>query len=144
MALIYEKYAKKGFRFIHEGPAAECFSCPLLKACAGRLEKGRLYEVTSLREKKHRCKIHEEGVRVVEVREAPVRALIPVKLAIQSAVITFEPQECNNLLCKYYPLCRPQGLKSGDKCKVLELWNELDALPCGKQLVEATLLRISS
>jgi len=97
-----------------------------------------------VREKTHPCKIHENGVRVVEVQEASIKALIPIKLAVESAIIHFEPQDCNNILCKFYHLCKPQGLRKGDKCKIVSLGRKLYAkIPCKRPLIEAVLRRVT-
>lgn len=82
---------------------------------------GRVYEIVGLRERTFPCKLHEDGVRVVEVVGGDVPAAVPSRVALEGALITFQPQKCESLPCEYSELCEPVGLRDGDRCKVLEV-----------------------
>lgn len=142
VALIGKSQAKKGYRFIYSGIGKPCLSCKLKPVCVDKLEAGRVYEVVAVRDKVHPCELHEGGVRVVELEEAPVLTAIPSKLAIEKAIVTFNPIPCQRAQCAAYEYCATPALKAGDKCLILEV---LEKLPCGKglSLRKALLRRIA-
>ncbi|MGC8850454.1 MAG: UPF0179 family protein, partial [Candidatus Bathyarchaeia archaeon] len=61
----------------------------------------------------------EEGV-LVEVEEAPVSLLVKAEAAIPGALFTYESPDCPSS-CENYALCHPQGLKTGDRCLIVEV-----------------------
>jgi len=142
VTLVGIKQAKKGFKFIHLGPSEQCNNCPLYKTCMGNLEKGRVYEVVEVRNIKHSCSLHEEGVMVVEVQEAEIEAIIDKKVAFEGAIITFHPQKCSEGSCKFLKSCFPPGLKDGDKCKIKEIKEKNVECKLGKKLVVVRLKRM--
>jgi uncharacterized protein (UPF0179 family) len=135
------KQSKTGFQFLHEKPLTECASCRLYKVCMTNLEANRVYEIIEVREKNFPCSIHEEGVRVVKVVEADQEAAINPKFVFPQALITLTTQECHNLSCFHYATCLPQGLKNGDKVKILEV-KEAISCPEGHSLVQVVLRRL--
>ncbi len=141
ITLVGLKQAKKGFTFLNGESLKECEGCTLFKTCSAKLEEGRIYEVTKVRNKVFPCKIHEEGVRVVEVTEKDVEANIENKLAFPYGIITFQPQTCGETLCPSHALCVPQGLKGGDKCKIIEVRKKA-ACSLNRQLVSVVLQRV--
>jgi len=106
------------------------------------LEVGRVYEVVGLRDKVFSCKLHEDGVRVVEVVESNIPAAIPSRKAFEGAVITFYSQKCEFSLCEYSELCEPAGIYDGDRCKILEVGEKIKC-KCGLSLVKVSLSRSS-
>lgn len=134
------KQAQVGFRFVHLGPAKQCLACELMRFCQGKLEKGRIYDVVALRPKVFPCPLHEGGVRVVEVEEAPVQAAIPARSAIEGAVIAFSQQDCELQNCPSSAECRPVGLIDGDRCQILSLLGRVNCLK-GRELRTALLKR---
>ena len=136
------RQAKKGFAFLNEGAPKECENCELLKVCIEKLEVGRVYVVTEVRDKIFPCDVHEEGVRVVVVAESNIGASLERRLAFPSGIITFNPQECKEVSCPHFVRCVPQGLKVGDKCRVVEVKEQV-ACPLNRRLVSAVLQRVT-
>ena len=123
ITLIGKKLAKPGQEFIHYGvgKSRECFGCKLRKVC-DNLEVGRRYVVKSSMNKPHeKCKIHDEGVMLVEVELADVKAFIPTRQAVEGATITYMKPSCSKLSCEYSDLCFPEGVRDGDKCEVAKV-----------------------
>ncbi len=140
VTLVGLKQAKRGFTFLNGEPLKECEECALFNICLAKLETGRIYEVVEVRNKVFPCKVHEEGVRVVGVIEKEAEANIDNRLAFPSGTITFQPQICGEIFCSNYAKCIPQGLKSGDKCKIVVVKGKA-ACPLKRQLVSALLQR---
>jgi uncharacterized protein (UPF0179 family) len=141
ITLVGLKQAKVGFSFLHEGPSKECEGCELFRVCMTNLEPGRIYKVKEVRNKEFPCSVHEEGVRVVEVVEPELEVSIETRLAFPSGIITFQPQECVEISCKNYKKCVPQGLLSGDRCKILSVEGQVKC-PLNRSLVLATVQRL--
>jgi len=135
------KQAKIGFSFIHEGALKECEECKLFRVCMTNLELSRIYRVTKIRDKTFPCRIHEEGVRVVEVIEPDLEVNIETRLAFPSGVITFQSQECEETSCENYQKCVPLGLINGNRCKILSLKGQVKC-PLNRSLVLVTLQRL--
>jgi uncharacterized protein (UPF0179 family) len=135
------KQSKTGFQFLHAKPLTECENCRLYKVCLTNLEADRVYEIIEVREKRFPCNIHEDGVRIVKVVEADREAAINPRFVFPQALITLTTQECLNLGCSHYATCVPQGLKSGDKVKILEVKEAIEC-PEGHLLVEVILRRL--
>jgi len=140
ITIVGLRQAKEGFTFVHSTALEECKSCDLLKTCIENLEPGRVYTVTKVRNKTFPCRVHEEGVRVVEVEEPILKVAIEPRLSFPLATITFNPQDCRNLCCENSRFCVPCGLVEGDKCKILEV-KELLACPLRRSLVRAVVRR---
>lgn len=109
-----------------------------MKGVCFNLEIGMRYRVTGVRTSHHDCKIHENGVRAVEVEKIPLLAAVNSKTAIEGATIAFEKRDCWNIGCDYYRLCSPPGLKTEDKLRVVRLGNEITC-PDGLKLTEVFL-----
>ena len=135
------KQSKTGFLFLHEKPLTECEKCRLYNVCMTNLEADRVYEIIEVRDKNFPCNIHEDGVQVLKVVEADRDAAINPKFVFPQALITFTAQECHNLSCTHYSTCVPQGLKNGEKVKILEV-KEVISCPEGHSLVEVILRRL--
>jgi uncharacterized protein (UPF0179 family) len=117
VTVVGKMQCKVGFEFVFGGPLAECRDCKVRNVCF-HLEENRRYRVRSIREVQHECKIHEDGVRVVEVEKIPMRAMIPAKAALEGAMLTFEEIECRNLRCSNYRLCKPLGALEGLRFRI--------------------------
>ncbi|QLH74343.1 MAG: UPF0179 family protein [Methanomassiliicoccales archaeon] len=137
ITLIGERQAKEGAKFIYRGPLTECRDCKL-KAVCFNLDVGGLYKIKGKRDVHHECKIHEDGVRVVEVERVPIRAVISKKAAVDGSTISIEGARCKNLGCEKYLLCHPPGLEKGMKGRIVKLCNDIDC-PEGQRLVEVML-----
>jgi uncharacterized protein (UPF0179 family) len=135
--LIGEHQAKEGEQFVYRGPLTECRDCKL-KAVCFNLDAGSTYKITVIRDVHHECKIHEEGVRVVEVEKIPMRCVVGQKYAMEGSVITLGDMRCKNLGCEKYRLCYPLGLERSARYRVTAIKGEVEC-PEGIKLVEVEL-----
>ena len=134
VTLIGAKLAKEGEEFIFSGAATECEECKLKKSCTN-LDVGRRYRIEKVREEiKHDCHIHEDGVRVVEVIEPPIKVAIDAKQAMKGFKIVFAPVDCE--LPELFDLCHPMGLKEGDRCTILNVIDDIMGEKKGLKMVE--------
>jgi len=143
VTLIGTKLAKVGTEFVFLGAGKECKKCKLRKACMN-LDAGRRYLITGLREVQHECPVHESGVSVVEVMEAPITATIDSEKALEGAKISFKQQKCDEKNCGSYDFCHPVGLKNGDKCTIVKVIGRLPEHDCRRPLKLVELKRSSS
>ena len=122
VTVVGKMQCKEGFEFVFGGALAECRECKVRNVCF-HLEENRRYRVRGIRDVQHDCRIHEGGVRVVEVEKMPLRAVIPAKAALEGAMFTFEGVQCSNLGCDNYGLCRPLGASEGMRFKITSVEN---------------------
>ncbi|WXG40815.1 MAG: UPF0179 family protein [Candidatus Freyarchaeum deiterrae] len=134
LTLVGIKQAKKGAKFVNVGHAEICENCELYKVCIGNLEPKRVYEIIDIRNIEHPCKIHEEGVRVVEVAHSNIQAALEARQAIPGATITYSPIECTFYDCPSLDICKPSGLFEGDKCLIENLLEKINVCRAGKAL----------
>jgi hypothetical protein len=137
ITLIGEKLAKEGNVFYYMGPLTECRECRLKTVCFS-LEEGRLYAISSVRQVHHDCKVHEEGVRIVEVEKQPIRASVPMRAALEGHTISYEDKACLNIGCPKYAVCMPKGTKPNLKYRILKVVGNVDC-PDGQYLKEVFL-----
>jgi uncharacterized protein (UPF0179 family) len=131
ITLIGTKLAKVGNEFVFRGMAKECEPCKLSKTCLG-LNTGSRYRITGIRNGGNlECFIHDSGVCAVEVVEAPIFVCIEARKAIKGSKIVYEPVMCTISSCENYRICRPEGLKKGDKFTIVNVVGELQG-PCEK------------
>jgi uncharacterized protein (UPF0179 family) len=121
ITLIGTRLAKVGNEFVFKSAAKECQPCKLNKTCLN-LNTGSRYKIVNLRNTaKLECFVHDSGVFAVEVIEAPIRMAIESRKAIKGSKIVFELPPCNNPDCENFPLCRPSGLRQGEKFSIVEV-----------------------
>jgi len=137
VTVVGELQCRKGLEFVFGGPLAECRDCKVRNVCF-HLEEGRIYRVTAVRDVHHECKVHEGGVRVVEVEKVPTRAAIQKSAAVEGSLITFEESNCDWIGCKHFGVCRPAGASEGMKFRVASAGEDLDC-PRGRALRIALL-----
>jgi uncharacterized protein len=137
ITLIGEHQAKRGGEFVYLGPLTECRDCKL-KAVCFNLEAGGMYRIKGVRDVKHECRIHEEGVRVVEVEKIPVVCTVGRKFALEGSTVTYEMIKCRTLGCRNYQICHPKGLQKNMKFHVSSIKEEL-VCPEGNKLVAVVL-----
>lgn len=137
LTVLGNNLAKEGEVFIFLGPLSDCKGCKVKNICF-HLEPGRWYKVVGLRNVKHDCAVHEEGVRVVEVESVPIEAALGKKKAIEGSTITFEPPRCRNVGCKNRMMCFPPGMETGGKLKVVKVGKEVEC-PNGYTVLETML-----
>jgi uncharacterized protein (UPF0179 family) len=136
VTLVGEQLAKKDKDFIYTGSLSECRDCKLKNVCFN-LEDGCRYKITNIRDIHHDCKIHEGGVRIVEVEKIPIPACIESKNAVEGETISINP-DCKNIGCDFYKLCSPVGVESGTKLKITKVKGDIKC-PENKNLKEVLL-----
>lgn len=135
--MIGDMVAREGHEFVYCGPLTDCRECRLKTICFN-LDQGCRYRIIGVRDVKHDCLIHENGVRVVEVEKIPVTCAIPSKYAIEGSTITHEPIKCNEIGCKNYHLCRPIGSTRNVKYRIVTTKGDIKC-PKGDRLVKVVL-----
>lgn len=137
VTLVGDKQVKEGNEFIYVGPLTDCKDCRL-KAVCFNLDAGRKYKIKSLRGVRHDCKIHEEGVQVVEVEAVPMTIALNGKSAIEGSTVTYEFPKCDDVSCETYRLCRPIAMGKGGRAKILRVGKDLKC-PRGYELKKVTI-----
>lgn len=132
VTVVGEQQCKKGFEFVFGGPIADCRECKVKNVCF-HLEQNRWYRVTDVRDVHHECKMHEGGVRVVEVERLPTRAALPARAAVEGAMVTFEESDCKRRGCVHFRLCRPLGAVEGMRFRISSVGAEIEC-PKGDRL----------
>ncbi len=128
MSLVPSSLAKRGFKFVFEGIAGPCKGCRLRSACVDGLEVGRVYEVAELNPKKRfSCPLHGEVV-LATLRKAHILVALPSGL-IEGATTQYKGVECDDLACRNYQYCRPDGLLPGDKIRIVREVGPLSGCP---------------
>ena len=131
ITLIGTRLAKVGNEFIFRGAAKECEPCKFNKTCLG-LNQGSKYRIVNLRNSaKLECFVHDSGVCAVEVIEAPIRMAIESRKAIKGSKIAYEQLSCNYPDCDNFVLCRPSGIKAGEKFSIIAVEDDIEE-PCNK------------
>ncbi|MDI6643502.1 MAG: UPF0179 family protein [Methanobacteriaceae archaeon] len=120
ITLIGKSLAMKGLKFLHYGAATECERCRFKNTCIDSLKEGRMYLIKNVKDTEHHCPIHEgHKVRVVEVEKAHINTLVDSKSAFEGSMLIFKYPDCEDE-CLMRDLCFPEGLKNGDKCKIVK------------------------
>jgi uncharacterized protein (UPF0179 family) len=132
VTLVGETQAKVGTTFIFRGPIPECRDCNRKTVCFN-LEEGTHYEIIGVREKHHECKVHERGVRVVELKKAPIKTTLDSKYAIEGSTVTIEKDECVHIGCESRRICFSIGPNSKKKYKVIKVIEDVNC-PEGRNL----------
>ncbi|MDG6224294.1 MAG: UPF0179 family protein [Candidatus Thermoplasmatota archaeon] len=118
--------AREGTTFTYIGQAPECAECKVRAICHS-LEEGHVYRITALRDKEHDCAVHEgDKVRVVEYEEMPLEIAVPVKKAMEGAIITLDGSECTWAWCASHGYCRRTALPEGARVRILSLGEDLE------------------
>jgi len=123
-------------RFVAIGTLPMCEKCWLKEKCS-QLKRGWIYEVKNiLGQVKHKCPIHGEVV-VAEVEELGVSLVIPKKVAIEGATVTYVPIACKRKECPHWSECtgKRYGLKGQVRLKIVEVIGEVQC-PEGHALVK--------
>jgi uncharacterized protein (UPF0179 family) len=128
VTVVGERQCRKGFEFVFGGPLSECRECKVRNVCF-HLEPNRLYRVTEVRDVHHECKVHEEGVRVVEVEKLPTRTAMNAKAAIEGSMVTYEESDCELIGCPNYRICKPAGAAEGMRLRIASVEGEIE---CGR------------
>lgn len=131
VTIVGSVLAHEGAEFVYAGKAFECESCKVAKVCHNaKLKEGKRYRVVSVRKTKHTCAVHEGGARAVEVSETIITAVIPTSQATRRTRITYSPV-CDDVFCKGYAFCHPDGLTEKGRYVVLEVLGSYTECPKG-------------
>lgn len=140
LTIVDSKIAKVGYEFINYGDAEECQGCKLINACINNLEKGRKYRIVKKRDIEHDCKITGRAF-VVEVEECDINGVLDGGKVFIGSKIKFSHTNCDNIFCKNMKYCKPEGLKNGDECKILDSLGKTEC-EIGKDLTLLKLKRL--
>lgn len=140
LTLIDSKTAKVGYEFINYGDTDECRDCKLINACIKNLENGRKYRIVNTRDIEHDCKITGRAL-LVEVEECDVFGVLDQRKAFVGSKIEFVPVSCDNIFCNNMKYCKPEGLKNGDACKILDATGKIEC-EMGNDFVLVKLKRL--
>ncbi len=135
ITLVGERQAVVGHEFVYRGPQPECRDCRVKAACLNQ-DVGRRYRIVHVREVSHPCPLNEERARVVEVEASPPDVSLPVRAAVEGAIMTYEGVVCANAACGNYRTCHPIGIEPGTRLRILAVGRELDC-PLGYELAPA-------
>lgn len=135
VTLIGEKLAIEECEFVYIGPNNECRNCKLKTVCFN-LKTGRKYKITSVREKRHNCSIHEGNAAVVEVIELPIVTAVDKKLN-EADTVKINGDACRSIGCVNFELCNI-SLSKDKKYKITKIYENLDC-PIGRELKKAEL-----
>ena len=135
VTLIGEKLAIEGCEFVYIGPNNECRSCKLKTVCFN-LKPGRVYKITSVREKRHNCSIHEGNAAVVEVQELPITTAVDKKLS-EGDSVKFEGEACKSIGCINFELCSTT-LSKDKKYRIIKIYENIEC-PMGLELKKVEL-----
>lgn len=135
ITLVGERQAVAGHEFVYRGPQPECRECRVRSACLNQ-DVGRRYRVLHVREVAHPCLLNEERARVVEVEAAPPECSLPLRGAVEGALLAYEPLVCANNACPNYRLCHPVGIDRGTRLQILRVGEELEC-PLGYEIAPA-------
>ncbi len=126
ITLIGEKLAKKGLEFQYIGPLMECRDCKLKNVCFN-LDEGKWYRVTKVRDKEHKCKVHEGNkVVTVEVEEIPVPIAVDANTVVEGETIIYKRIKYRDYDCNGdYHLFHPVGLRDGMKIKIVKIEGDI-------------------
>ena len=124
VTLIGEKLAKVENIFTYIGPNNECRNCKLKTVCFN-LKTGRKYKITSIREKRHNCNVHEGNVVVIEVSELPILTSTDKKL-IEGTKIYINNKNCKNIGCNNFEICIIKAIQKGKIYTVKKVYEKMD------------------
>ena len=139
VTLVSVSQAKIGLTFINRGASQKCKRCEFYKVCVGNLEVNRVYRIVRVRDRSLPCSLYETEMKVVEVVEAEIDTVVPSKVAVEGAIITYKSPECEDQECENRDICFPEGLFDGDRCKILKVIGSLQCrlgLPLRRVLLQ--------
>ena len=137
LTVVGTSLAKKGTEIIFLGPLSECKICKVKNICF-HLDKGSHYKIVGVRDVKHECSVHEDGVKVVEIEKLPFDVIMDKKKVIEGSTVTFGTASCIERGCEHYLSCYPPGLDAKRKLKIIKVHEDVECA-AGKGLVKVTI-----
>ncbi|MGB1698118.1 MAG: UPF0179 family protein [Thermoplasmatota archaeon] len=124
LTLVPTVLAKEGYRYTNHGDqnAEECDGCPVRTLCF-KTPPGH-YEVDTVRDVKHPCKLHEGTMQVCTVKEIPITTSLEAK-HLKGTAANWAPIPCGYPECDRFQLCHPQT-PAGH----MEIVSVGEAIPC--------------
>lgn len=116
-----------------------CLNCSFYTVCSKNLKPGWRYRVLSVRNMSHICPILSEKMYVVEVEEAPLRAVVESKVAIAGLKFQYRRITCSERACKFRSYCNQASLLDGENVRVVGVRDRIKC-PRGCHLTFAELL----
>ena len=117
ITLLSEAEASEGFRFVYQGGAPICRSCPYRQACL-TLDAGRRYEVTKVRAVAHPCALQETTARVVEVRPLARTIVVDSRSAVVGGSVEVGRYACRRLDCPNWEVCAGPSLPAKQRFRI--------------------------
>lgn len=130
VTLVPDIFSEKGCKYIQVGKTETCDNCKVKNACIENTEEGRIYKITNIRNKTHKCDVTGNEMRVVEVKEPSLKLVTEIHNEFVGSVKTFHSPNCDIKDCRYREFCKtPPGIKEGD---LLEIGEILKKIECKK------------
>ena len=133
ITLLSAREAADGFRFIYQGGAPICRTCPYRHACL-TLEPGRRYEVTKVRAVSHPCALQETEARVVEVRPLPRPLVVDSRSAVVGGSVETGRDSCRRLDCPNWEICAGPTLPAKQRFRIESVQPEPAECRIGRSL----------
>lgn len=133
ITLLSEAQAAPGFRFVYQGGAPICRTCPFRHACL-TLEAGRRYEVTKVRPVSHPCALQETEARVVEVRPVARTLVVESRSAVVGGSVDVARYPCARLDCSSWEICAGPSLSAKQRFRVAAVHPEAAECRIGRTL----------
>lgn len=124
VTLIGEELAEKDLIFTYVGPLNDCKDCKLKNICFN-LKPFHRYRIKKIRNKRHRCNIHEGDVAVVEVETLPLLAAIEKKYT-KGSKTTLKMRDCKESDCEFYSLCTSKAIRENIKYKIAKVYGPIN------------------
>ena len=139
MTILGHRMAREGVEFKYRGLVDACHPCSLRKVCH-QLDEGRVYQVTRVRDVRHKadaCGVFEGDVVVADVEEVPPIASIP-RASARGTGTRWNFIECEHP-CSYKRYCQQDALRDGERVEIVERLGPPDRCPKGLDLMLARL-----
>jgi uncharacterized protein (UPF0179 family) len=133
ITLLSEAQAAPGFRFVYQGGAPICRTCPYRHACL-TLEAGRRYEVTKVRPVSHPCALQETDAKVVEVRAVARSLVVESRSAVVGGSVDVSRYPCARLDCPNWEICAGPALGPKQRFRVASVVPEPAECRIGRNL----------
>jgi uncharacterized protein (UPF0179 family) len=104
ITLIATAEARDGYRFVYQGGAPVCRTCPYRHACL-TLDVGRQYELTKVRPVTHPCALQESEAHVVEVKPVARSLVVESRSAVVGGSVEMGRYACRRIDCPNWSIC---------------------------------------
>lgn len=133
ITLLAAAQSKPGFRFVYQGGAPVCRTCPYRHACL-TLDVGRMYSVVRVRPVQHPCALQETTANVVEVAATPRPVVVEARSAVAGSSIEVGRYSCNRIDCPNWDVCAGPSLPPRQKFRIEKVHAEPAECRIGRSL----------